>query len=98
MDADCVGLTKDIPQDNNAAWLDLLAGSGTRCLYPHPDAVGPLQTEALTKAFAVAAGATGGDPSTWQNKLPTAWQLADGKATYSWAETFGPRHLDRTGI
>ena len=55
-DADCVGLTQQIPWELNRQWLDLLARSGTPLFVSaSPDAVGPEQRKALRAAFEIAA-------------------------------------------
>ena len=57
VDADCVGLTHDVPWALNRQWLDLVARSGTPLFgSAAPDAVGPEQRAALKSAFAGGAG------------------------------------------
>lgn len=68
-DADCVGITRDIPWQLNRQWLDLLARSGTALfLSPAPDAIGPDQRQAIQQAFAIAAA----HPSTAQTSTSEA--------------------------
>ncbi|HEY2976304.1 MAG TPA: hypothetical protein VGJ48_27565 [Pyrinomonadaceae bacterium] len=55
-DADCVGITKDIPRNFNKQWLDLLSRSGTPLFVSAaPDAIGPEQRKALREGFARAS-------------------------------------------
>ena len=68
-DADCVGLTHDIPWALNAQWLDLLARSGTPLFVSAArEAVGPAQEKALRAAFALASQPQpAGEPLDWLN-------------------------------
>ncbi len=60
-DADCVGVTRDIPWELNRQWLDLVARSGSALfISPAPDATGPEQRAAIAAAFRIAAA----DPAT----------------------------------
>ena len=85
-DADCVGITRDIPWELNRQWLDLLARSGTALfLSPSPDAIGPDQRQAIRQAFAIAAvspstaqASTAGVPAAYptdalQQTTPELW-------------------------
>ena len=87
IDADCVGLTKQIAWSENRQWLDLLAHSGTPLFVsPAPDAIGPEQQAALKAAFALAAvPRPTAEPLDWlENTEPQRWSLAGHRATYSW--------------
>lgn len=89
-DADCVGLRPEIPWENNRAWLDLLARSGTALFVSaHPDAVGPEQRAALREAFAVASlPIEPAEPLDWlETTCPRVWRFggANGETqTYDW--------------
>ena len=81
MDADCVGITKDIPWAMNKQWLDLIARSGTGLfLSPSPDAVGDEQKAAIREAFAIAArGDSSGHATDWlTDTTPQHWEFSDG--------------------
>jgi alpha-galactosidase len=87
LDADCVGLTRQIPWELNRQWLDLLARSGTALFVSAaPDASGPEQQEAMRKAFHIAASPMPtGEPLDWlENSEPQNWNLAGKKAAYHW--------------
>jgi alpha-galactosidase len=87
LDADCVGITRQIPWELNRQWLDLLARSGTALFVSAaPDAVRREQQEAVRQAFRIAAapGKTG-EPLDWlDNSEPQQWNLAGRKVTYEW--------------
>jgi alpha-galactosidase len=87
VDADCVGLTNDVPWDKNAQWLDLLSRSGTPLFVSaDPAALGVEQGEALRKAFARAAVARDvAEPLDWRNHCtPSEWRTSDGEHRYDW--------------
>lgn len=87
IDADCVGLTKEIPWQLNRQWLDLLARSGTPLFVSAaPDAVGPEQREALREAFRVAASKQPvAEPLDWmQTSEPEHWRLDGKEVTFDW--------------
>jgi alpha-galactosidase len=88
LDADCVGITRQIPWELNRQWLDLLARSGTALFVSAaPDAVSREQQDAIIRqAFRVAAvpGKTG-EPLDWlENSEPQRWDLGGQKANYDW--------------
>jgi alpha-galactosidase len=87
VDADCVGLTRQIPWSFNSQWLDLLSRSGTPLFVSAAaDALGPEQRAALRQAFALAANVLPLlEPLDWlRNSEPRRWILG-GKATnYDW--------------
>ncbi len=90
VDADCVGLTKQVPRNFNRQWLDLLARSGTPLFVSAaPDAVGPGQRTALQKAFAAASKpAPLAEPLDWfRNPEPQNWLFGGKPARYDWFET-----------
>lgn len=87
LDADCVGLTRQIPWELNRQWLDLLARSGTALFVSAaPDAAGPEQQKALRQAFRIAASPRQtGEPLDWlENNELQQWNLDGQKATYHW--------------
>jgi alpha-galactosidase len=87
LDADCVGITRQIPWALNRQWLDLLARSGTALFVSAaPDAVGRDQQDAIRQAFRMAAapGKTG-EPLDWlDNSEPQRWNLSGRKVSYEW--------------
>jgi alpha-galactosidase len=88
VDADCVGLTRDVPWALNRQWLDLVARSSTPLFVSAaPDALGPEQKAALKAAFAAAAqaGATA-EPLDWMdNNQPQRWLLRGRATEFDWA-------------
>ncbi len=95
VDADCVGLTKDVPWEMNRLWLDILARSGTPLFVSAaPDAIGPEQERALRAAFALAAlPRLLAEPLDWlATTCPADW-LIDGETLhYDWYEPTGVRY------
>lgn len=92
VDADCVGLTRDVPWELNRQWLDLLARSGTPLFVSAaPEAVGPEQRRALQEAFAVAAQLqAGGEPLDWlETTCPRRWLLGGQETHYDWTGDAG---------
>ncbi len=86
IDADCVGITRDIPWELNRQWMDLLARSGSALfLSPSPDAIGPPnsdQRRAITEAFSIAAAntSTGYPTDSLANTTPQAWNFKNPSA------------------
>ncbi|MBB3125373.1 alpha-galactosidase [Paenibacillus rhizosphaerae] len=83
-DADCVGITREIPWDLNSQWLSLLANSGTPLFVSvSPEEATKEQIEALKQAFARAAKpAKPAIPLDWMyNTCPSQW-LIDGKTVH----------------
>lgn len=86
-DADCVGLTNDIPWALNRQWLDLLARSGTPLFVSaDKEAVGPEQERALKAAFTQASGPqVAAVPLDWlETTCPTRWQFGNEVVEYDW--------------
>lgn len=78
LDADCVGITRDIPWDRNREWLDLIARSGTALfISPAPEAIGDEQKAAIKEAFAIASsGASSGRALDWlSDTAPQDWEF-----------------------
>jgi alpha-galactosidase len=87
VDADCVGLTNDIPWELNGQWLDLLARSGTPLFVSaDPQALGNEQKTALREAFELAARPQPvAEPLDWlQTTCPTKWRIGDEIQQYDW--------------
>lgn len=87
VDADCVGITKEIAWSFNRQWLDLLARGGTPLFVSAaPDAVGPEQRSAIKAAFEVAAKpAPLLEPVDWlDNTEPQEWLLSGRKTQFQW--------------
>jgi alpha-galactosidase len=91
-DADCVGLTNQIPWEMNKQWLSLLAGSGTPLFVSAaPDAVGAEQKAALKEAFAMASRPLEpAEPLDWlETTCPQRWKINGKIVTYDWYGTSG---------
>ncbi|WP_217594723.1 hypothetical protein [Cohnella sp. GbtcB17] len=88
-DADCIGLTPDVPWQQNRHWLRLLALSGTPLFVSaRPSAVAPEQAAALRKAFDQAAVAREpAEPLDWQSTTcPSRWLLDGEETVFDWNE------------
>lgn len=91
-DADCVGLTRDVPWALNRQWLDVLARSGTPLFVSAaPDAMGPEQVAALRDAFAVASQPQPpAEPLDWcDTTCPTRFRQGQKVAVYQWTQEPG---------
>lgn len=80
-DADCVGITSDIPWELNRSWLELLSASGTPLFVSaDPAVITGEQRKALETAFDLAArNRPPAQPLDWQQTTcPSRW-LIDGK-------------------
>ena len=78
LDADCVGITRDIPWERNREWLDLIARSGTALfISPAPEAIGDEQKAAIKEAFAIASsGTSSGRALDWlSDTAPQDWEF-----------------------
>jgi alpha-galactosidase len=87
VDADCVGLTNEVPWELNRQWLDLLAASGTPLFVSaDPAATGPEQRAALTAAFARAATLQPpAEPLDWLNTTaPRRWRFGIETHEFHW--------------
>jgi alpha-galactosidase len=90
VDADCVGITNQVPWRHTRQWLDLLARAGVPLFVSAaPDAVGPEQRSAIRAAFETASVAQPlGEPLDWNDSTePERWRLQGKTITYDW---FGP--------
>ena len=86
-DADCVGITDNIPWRLNAQWLDLAAKSGTPLLVSIDPATATAEHKAaLMSAFALAAAEQPiAEPLDWLNsQTPCEYLLRGEKTMYSW--------------
>ncbi|WP_156157967.1 hypothetical protein [Gordoniibacillus kamchatkensis] len=92
VDADCVGLTRDIPWRHNAQWLDALAGSGTPLFVSAArDAVGAEQERALREAFRIASRPqSASEPLDWlDTTCPRLWRCGEETRRYDWTGADG---------
>lgn len=88
-DADCVGITKQIPWRLNRQWLDVLSKSGTPLFVSIArDAFTPEVEANVREAFARASiPADPAQPLDWmETDTPTRWQSAWGTTEYDWNE------------
>jgi alpha-galactosidase len=91
-DADCVGVTNNVPWSYTKQWLDLLARSGTMLFVSlAPDALGAEQRRDLKEALALAAAPQPlGEPIDWQQAIyPSHWRLMGRERTYDWVGADG---------
>jgi alpha-galactosidase len=88
-DADCVGITPDIPWSYNKQWLDVLANSGTP-LFVSADAtqLNSEQVEALREAFRIASKPIPvAEPLDWMfSTCPSSWKIAGEVKVYDWTK------------
>jgi alpha-galactosidase len=93
LDADCVGITKEVPWELNRQWLDLLAHSTTALFVsPAEDSVGAEQRKALKQAFKTLVSSTNpAEPSDFFHETtPETWNLKPGKSIrYRWCPMEG---------
>jgi alpha-galactosidase len=96
-DADCVGLTNQIPWDLNRKWLDLLARSGTPLfISADSSAMGEEQCLAIREAFSIAAKyREAAQPLDWmQTTCPSQWRMEEGVAVYDWFDRNGTDFME----
>ena len=74
VDADCAGITPDIPWALNRQWLDVLARSGTPLFVSASPSTGSAEKQAIREAFALAAKANW--PTDWAADQATAGTAA----------------------
>jgi alpha-galactosidase len=97
LDADCVGITREIPWMLNSQWLDVVARSHTTLFVsPEEGVVGEEQRAALKEAFAlVSATRTNAPPAAepsdfFHDTTPETWSMGNGKVKqYRWCEQEG---------
>lgn len=86
-DADCVGLTAQIPWHLNEQWLALLADSGTPLFVSaDPSAVGKREERAIRHAFAQASQPLPvAEPLDWmETTCPSQWRLQGRTVQFDW--------------
>ncbi len=91
-DADCVGVTAEIPWELNRRWLDLLATSGTPLFVScKQQDITPEMEEDLRQAMIVASQQQDQlRPLDWQyNSTPKRWLRNGQEITYCWSEDTG---------
>lgn len=87
VDADCVGITGDVPWEKNRQWLDVLAKSGTPLFVSiGQDAWNDEIKEEIRIAFEHAcAAAECSVPVDWmQTRIPGVWRSTFGEDKYNW--------------
>ncbi len=87
VDADCVGITNDVPWEKNRQWLDVLAKSGTPLFVSiAQDAYSPEIQAAIQAAFETADRAVSvSQPMDWlETRTPGIWNSQFGLDHYSW--------------
>ncbi len=85
-DADCIGITKDVPWAMNRQWLELLAASGTPLFVSaDPKIVTKEQETELRAAFELAADPLPpGEPLDWMDTTcPRRWLLDGTEVEYN---------------
>lgn len=86
-DADCAGITKEIPWELNREWLRLLAVSGTALFVSVAnDCETDEVKEELTAAFKTAAeNKNEAVPVDWKySKTPSVWNTVRGRMRFNW--------------
>lgn len=86
-DADCVGITNEIPWEKNRQWLDVLAKSGTPLFVSiaedaYSEEVKKGVSDAFRKSCQAAEAST---PLDWmETDSPACWESVFGKDCYQW--------------
>jgi alpha-galactosidase len=98
-DADCVGISANVPWEKNRQWLDLLAHSGTALfISPGEGSRVAEHAQAIRQAFQLAAaGGDGARPTNFLNEsTPQTWitegktkSSAPGQLHYDWCKGTG---------
>jgi alpha-galactosidase len=86
-DADCVGITQQVPWEKNRQWMRLLAESGTPLFVSaDPGATGPDQKQAIRESFTLASKRQPlGEPLDWlSDPLPSRWKLNGKIVEFNW--------------
>jgi len=86
-DADCVGLTNQVPWDKNKQWMELVAKSGTPLfISAQPDATGDKQKQSIKESFRLASASLPvGEPLDWmENAFPKKWKLNGNIENFNW--------------
>lgn len=87
VDADCVGITNNVPWEKNRQWLDVLAKSGTPLFVSiAQDAYHDHVRKAVRMAFeAVCATTEVSRPVDWlESRIPCVWESVHGTDRYEW--------------
>lgn len=86
IDADCVGITNDVPWAYNKQWMDLLSLSGTPLFVSATPKTGNVQKEAIKHAFAMAScGNNQAEPLDWMDTTcPSRWLLNGHEREFDW--------------
>ena len=91
-DADCVGLTAQVPWEKNRQWLDLLSRSGTPLFVSAKISdVTESMKDDLRRAFALASVQQADcEPLDWmENTCPSRWRFGSETVNYDWDADFG---------
>jgi alpha-galactosidase len=86
-DADCVGITKNVPWEKTEKWLQLVAKSGTPLfISAQPEATKEVQLNAIKACFKLASQELPlGEPLDWmQTQVPAKWKLNGKIETFDW--------------
>ena len=86
-DADCVGLTTDVPWEKNKQWMELVARSGTPLfISAQPEAIGKEQKETIKMCFRLSSqNQPVGEPLDWmKNAYPEKWKLNGEIVSFNW--------------
>ncbi|MDR0406293.1 MAG: alpha-galactosidase [Clostridiales bacterium] len=101
VDADCAGVTEQIPWQKNAEWLRLLANSGTTLFCSvSPNCADAEKKAFLRKAFAETARQAGGqsaacEPLDWlYTRCPSKWRLSGETVRFDFLEEGGTAFLE----
>jgi hypothetical protein len=92
VDADVAPITPALSWRQSAAWLHLLAASGTPAFVSiDPSSRTPQVAAAVRDAFTLAAGTSSlAEPLDWtRSATPSRWRLGDREQTYAWIEPDG---------
>lgn len=87
VDADCVGITNDVPWDKNRRWLDVLSKSGTPLFVSIADNAYTDEVKAAIKsAFEIASKnqETSHAKIAKDELIPTEWKSVVGTDVYKW--------------
>lgn len=88
-DADCVGLTNDVPWELNRQWMDLLSASGTPLFVSaSPTEVSKEQQKHMRDAFERASKPSPvAEPLDWlYSTSPSRWRIGDQEVEYDWTD------------
>lgn len=86
-DADCVGLTPEVPWEKNKKWMQLVAESGTPLfISAQPEAVGAEQRAFIKTCFQLASqDLPVGEPLDWlETPWPQKWKLNGQVRSFNW--------------